>query len=80
MTRFCGSFLFLWFVGLVMAITNENLVKSLQDALQFHKNGDFQSALTLYETILPHLSGKIASQISSNAGAIYLQQGNFKMI
>jgi hypothetical protein len=74
--------LFIFFLGIFFPVmssatlSKEDVVTKIQDALQFHKTGDFQSALRLYDDVIPHLSGKLASQICGNAGAIHLQQGN----
>lgn len=66
------------FVSLAMASvtpSQENIIKKIQKALQFHKTGEFENALRLYDEVIPYLNGKIASQICGNAGALYLQQG-----
>ena len=44
-------------------------------ALGMHKNGQLDEAIVAYESVLPNLTGKLASTLHSNVGAIYMNKG-----
>jgi hypothetical protein len=60
-----------------LALSPENIINKIQEALRYHKSGDFHEALRHYEEVIPLVSGKVASQLCGNAGALYLQQGSY---
>ena len=44
-------------------------------ALGLHKKGLLDEAIVAYESVLPNLTGKLASTLHSNVGAIYMNKG-----
>jgi hypothetical protein len=72
-----------WFFFPLMAsvtLSPENIVNKIQEALRYHKSGNFDEAIRLYDEVIPLVTGKVASQLCGNAGALYLQQGSFKTV
>ena len=51
------------------------LAQLIQRALEAHKNGQLDEAISAYENVLPGLTGKLASTLHSNVGAIYMSKG-----
>ena len=56
-------------------IEKTELAAAINLALQNHKMGLFEEALSQYETVIPHVNGQLASTLHSNAGVLYM---NFK--
>lgn len=52
----------------------DSLQNMINEALRFHKNGQFNEATSKYEAILQNVSNnsKLASTLHSNIGAIYM--------
>mmetsp|Transcript_16371 Transcript_16371/g.16485 ORF Transcript_16371/g.16485 Transcript_16371/m.16485 type:complete len:545 (-) Transcript_16371:57-1691(-) len=57
---------------------DSDLSSQITSALEAHKNGQLDVAITLYEKVIPDTSGKLASTLCSNAGAIYMQIGDYE--
>jgi tetratricopeptide (TPR) repeat protein len=59
--------------------TGTSLGDLVTHALQLHKEGDLKGALVAYERVLPRLpGGDMAAKLSSNAGSILMQMGEYE--
>ena len=55
-----------------------SLNNQIKEALEAHKSGNIESALTLYDKIIRETSGELSSTLNSNVGAIHLQRGDYE--
>ena len=55
---------------------SSTLSERISRALGMHKNGLLDEAIAVYESVLPDLTGKLASTLHSNVGAIYMNKGD----
>jgi prolyl 4-hydroxylase len=55
------------------------LVERITSALNIHKLGQFDDAIIAYTSVLPELTGKLASTLHSNVGSIYMNKGEYDL-
>eukprot|EP00596_Hydrurales_sp_CCMP1899_P003962 CAMPEP_0119038528 /NCGR_PEP_ID=MMETSP1177-20130426/7506_1 /TAXON_ID=2985 /ORGANISM="Ochromonas sp, Strain CCMP1899" /LENGTH=450 /DNA_ID=CAMNT_0007001235 /DNA_START=145 /DNA_END=1497 /DNA_ORIENTATION=+ len=55
------------------------LTQLIQNSFEFHKTGRLEEAIIAYENVLPKLTGKLASTLHSNVGAIYMNKGEYEL-
>eukprot|EP01041_Mallomonas_annulata_P001107 gene1107-2153_t len=58
-------------------LTETDLARDINSALEAHKSGNLDNAITLYEKVIPNTSGQMASTLNNNIGAIYMQRGDY---
>jgi hypothetical protein len=63
-----SRFLLLFLAPFVNSMDPAHVMQKIQDAIKFHKAGDFSQAIDFYNEVIPHTSGKTKSQLSTNAG------------
>jgi rhomboid protease GluP len=59
-------------------INGLDIQSEIREAFNFHKTGKWEQAIQKYDIVIPFVSGKMATTICSNAGAIYMQLGNYE--